>query len=252
MSTKNDYLVSIITPNYNGEQFIIETIKSVQNQSYPYWEMIIVDDNSSDHSVKVIEDYISSDSRIKFIKNLTNEGAAVSRNKAIEHAKGRFIAFLDGDDLWKPHKLEVQINFMLQNHIPFSYSHYDQITETSDFIKKVNNLPAKISYNQLLTKNIVGCLTAIYDTAYFGKVYMPLIRKRQDFGLWLKLLKKVEYGYCLQQNLAQYRIRENSVSSNKVDLVKYHWYLYHDIEQFGYVRSINLLFQYIYINIFKK
>lgn len=252
---KNNFkesLVSIITPNFNGEKFIIDTIKSVQAQTFSNWEMIIVDDNSVDNSVLLIEGYINSDSRIKLIKNKNNQGAAVSRNTAIECSNGRFIAFLDGDDLWKPNKLSVQIKYMIENDLPFSYSFYDQISEETEFIKKIENLPKKIGYDQLLSKNIIGCLTAVYDTDYFGKIYMPLIRKRQDFGLWLKLLKRTEFGYCIQQNLAQYRIRENSVSSNKIDLVRYHWYLYYNIEKFGFFRSIFLILQYIYINIFKK
>lgn len=245
-------LVSIITPNFNGVNFIIDTIKSVQAQTYTNWEMLIVDDNSSDNSVKVIEDYIKTDKRIKLFKNTTNLGAAVSRNIAIENAQGRFIAFLDGDDLWKINKLERQINFMLTHKYPFSYSWYDQITESSTFIKKVENLPVKISYDQLLSKNVVGCLTAIYDTHTFGKVYMPLIIKRQDFGLWLKLLKQEKFGYCFNENLAKYRIRENSVSSNKIDLIKYHWYLYHDIEKFNTFKSIYMIIKYVYINLLTK
>lgn len=191
MINMNRYLVSVITPNYNGEKFIIDTIKSVKSQTYTNWEMIIVDDNSKDNSISLIENFIKDDLRIKLIKNTSNLGAAVSRNIAIEKAKGRFIAFLDGDDIWKSIKLEEQLKFMMENKYPFTYSYYDQITEDGDFIRNVTDIALKINYNKLLSKNIIGCLTAIYDTTYFGKVYMPLIRKRQDFGLWLELLKKL-------------------------------------------------------------
>lgn len=245
----NNCLVSVITPNYNGANFIIDTIKSVQAQTYSNWEMLIVDDNSSDDSISIIEEYIKTDQRIKLFKNTENLGAAVSRNIAIENAKGRFIAFLDGDDLWKVNKLERQIEFMLTNKYSFTYTWYDQITESSTFIKKIENLPIKISYDELLSKNIVGCLTAIYDTKTFGKIYMPLIRKRQDFGLWLKLLKQENCGYCLNENLAEYRIRENSVSSNKFDLIRYHWYLYHEIEKFNKLKSFYLIYKYIIRNL---
>lgn len=247
----NRYLVSVITPNYNGEKFIIDTIKSVKSQTYTNWEMIIVDDNSKDNSISLIENFIKDDLRIKLIKNTSNLGAAVSRNIAIEKAKGRFIAFLDGDDIWKSIKLEEQLKFMMENKYPFTYSYYDQITEDGDFIRNVTDIALKINYNKLLSKNIIGCLTAIYDTTYFGKVYMPLIRKRQDFGLWLELLKKTTYAYCCNLNLADYRIRQNSVSSNKMALIKYHWNLYYKIEDLGFFYSIYLVFLYI-VNAIRK
>lgn len=246
------HLVSVITPLYNSGEFIEETIKSVLSQTYENWEMIIVNDNSTDNGVEIVKKYLSLDSRIILINNEgVNHGAAVSRNIAIKEAKGRFIAFLDSDDLWTNDKIEKQIGFMLQNKSPFTYANYDQISETGDFIQHINNLPKTINYSEILVKCKIGCLTAVYDVEYFGKVYMPLIRKRQDFGLWLKLLRKVDKADYVNLNLGKYRIRENSVSSNKVDLVKYHWYLYHKIERLGFFKSMYITFLYILNTVLK-
>jgi teichuronic acid biosynthesis glycosyltransferase TuaG len=202
-----DNLVSIITPLHNCELFIEETIKSVINQTYINWEMIIVDDCSTDKGVDIVSRYQSINPRVKLIINNENLGAALSRNKAIEQANGRFIAFLDSDDLWLPQKLEKQIQFMLDTQSPFTYTYYSQITENGGFIKNLDNPPLKVSYKSTLKANRIGCLTAIYDTAFFGKVYMENLRKRQDYALWLNLLKKTDYAHGLPEILASYRIR---------------------------------------------
>lgn len=244
----NQPKVSIIAPSYNSEQFISLTIDSVLSQSYKDWEMIIVDDCSTDNTTIIVENYIKKypEFSIELIKNNSNLGPALTRNRAIEKAKGRFIAFLDTDDLWKPNKLEVQLRFMKENNYKFTCSYFSQIDENNSFIKNVTDIPSKISYNNLLTANRVGCLTAIYDTEYFGKVLMDNIKKRQDFALWLKLLKKIDYVYCTSEILAEYRVRNNSVSSNKFKLVKYHWFIYKDIEKLGVLKSFVLTIVYIY------
>lgn len=164
--------------------------------------MIIVDDVSPDNSNKIIEEYCKKDSRIKLIKLKENSGPAVARNRAI---KGRYIAFLDADDLWKPEK---QINFMIEKNCALSYSAYETMSEEGKIIVP----PSKLSYKDILKTNYIGCLTAIYDTQ---KVYMPLIKKRQDYGLWLKILKETDFAYGLDESLATYRLMSNSVSSNK-------------------------------------
>lgn len=236
-------LVSVITPLYNSEFFLSESVTSVLNQTYSDLELILVDDYSVDNSIDIIHSIMEHDSRIKLIQMSENFGAAVARNKAIEAAQGRYIAFLDSDDIWLPDKLEKQIEFMQQNSVAFSYSAYQQIDELGNLIKDIH-VPEKVSYHDILKSNSIGCLTAIYDTEYFGKVYMPLIRKRQDLGLWLKLLEMSDYAYGLQENLAQYRVHSNSISANKLSAAKYQWQLYREVLGFNFFKAAYYFFHY--------
>jgi teichuronic acid biosynthesis glycosyltransferase TuaG len=240
-------LVSIITPMYNSEKFINSTIESVLIQTYSNWEMIIVDDCSTDNSVKIVEDFIKKDKRIKLIKLTKRSGPAIARNTAIREAQGRFIAFLDSDDLWKPLKLEKQIKFMLENGIAFSFTAYDIIDDSNKLISTVK-VPEKVSFKDLLKDNPIGCLTAIYDTFKVGKIFMPIIEKRQDYGLWLKILQKVKYAYGLQESLAIYRIRRNSISRNKLKLIKYNYKVLREVAGLSLAKA-NM---YLIIQILKK
>jgi glycosyltransferase involved in cell wall biosynthesis len=228
--------VSIITPVHNASRYIGESIESVLGQSFSDWEMIIVDDCSTDNSVNIIQSFSDNDSRINLIQLSENSGAAVARNAAIGAAQGRYIAFLDSDDIWMPHKLATQLAFMQSNNYPFVYSAYGKIDEEGRVIGHIG-VPDKVSYSDLLKTCSIGCLTAIYDTAYFGKVTMPLIRKRQDFGLWLKLLKEVDFAYGIKDTLGQYRVRSNSISSNKASTVTYTWRLYREIEKLSVIKA---------------
>lgn len=246
-----DNLVSIITPLYNSEDFISETIESVLSQTYKNWEMIIVDDCSKDNGVEIVRKYQLQDKRIRLISLKKNSGAAVARNIAIENAKGRYIAFLDSDDLWHPEKLERQIKFMQDNNYAFSYTNYQKMTGSGELIDEIVKSPSELDYKKELHTNYIGCLTVIYDIKKLGKVYMPEIRKRQDYGLWLKILKKVD-GYGLNENLAYYRVRNNSVSSNKINLIKYNWKLYRDIEKLSILRSSYYILYTIILKLLKK
>jgi len=243
-------LVSIITPSYKSEKFISETIESVLSQTYQNWEMIIVDDCSPDNSNKIIEEYCEKDDRIKLIKLEKNSGPAVARNRAIEEAKGRYIAFLDADDLWKPEKLEKQLLYMNENNLAFAYSSYDLIDENNNnigtFITK-----EIITYEDMLKTCSVGCLTAIYDTKKLGKVYMPNILKRQDYGLWLKILKKIDSTKGILEPLAIYRIRKDSVSSNKIKAAQYQWKIYREVEKLNFFQSIYYFIHYAYNGVIK-
>jgi glycosyltransferase involved in cell wall biosynthesis len=248
---KINSLVSIITPLYNSEKFIEETIQSVLNQTYSNWEMIIVNDCSTDNGVDILKKYSEKDNRIKLIQLIKNGGGAVARNRAIEEAKGKYIAFLDSDDLWKPEKLEKQIKFMKENSYSFTFTKYQQMNENGEKLEKYIEVPKTLNYKQALLKNPIGCLTVIYDSEKLGKVYLPLIRKRQDYALWLKILKSGVTGYGLNENLAYYRLRENSISSNKVDLIKYQWKLYREIEKLNIFESIFYLSCVVFQKIFK-
>ncbi len=244
-------LVSIIMPNYNSESFVKESIESILSQSYENWELILVDDCSSDGSIKIIDSMMSNDRQIKLIKLKQNSGPAVARNKAIKEAKGRYIAFLDSDDLWTPDKLAKQISFMEKNDVSLSFTGYYRIEEESGEIIDQIHVPQKVDYYELLKQNIIGCLTAIYDTEKIGKVYMPDIRKRQDFGLWLNILKKVPYAYGMDEPLAYYRVRTASVSSNKIHASKYNWTLYREVEKLPIHKAIYYFGWYIYRSIKK-
>lgn len=243
-------LVSIITPSYKSERFINKTIKSVLAQTYQNWEMIIVDDVSPDNSNDIIEKYIKKDNRIKLIILEKNSGPAVARNRAIEEAKGRYIAFLDADDIWYENKLEKQIKFMNERNLVLTYSSYDLMDEENNnlgfFLTK-----NKVTYNDLLKTNSIGCLTAIYDVEKIGKVFMPNIIKRQDYGLWLKILKKVDYVEGILEPLAKYRIMKNSVSSNKLVAAKYVWKLFREVERLNIFKSFYYFCFYVYYGVKK-
>lgn len=235
--------VSVVMPLYNSEVFVENSIRSVVRQSFQNWELIIVDDASTDNSVNIVKSLASQERRIKLIELPTNSGAAVCRNLAIKQARGRYIAFLDSDDLWFTQKLDVQLTFMKSSSCPFVFSSYDKIDESGNRIGYVG-APEKVCYAELLKMCSIGCLTAMYDTNIFGKVYMPDIRKRQDLGLWLALLKRTTYAYGVSVSLAQYRVRPESLSSNKIAAAQFQWKLYRQIENISFTCSIYYFFEY--------
>lgn len=244
-------LISIITPTYNCERFIGETIESVLKQSYKNWEMIIVDDCSTDNTYDVVKKYADNDSRIKYYLLEENSGAAVARTKAMQLATGDYIAFLDSDDLWISNKLECQLKFMKENNYNFTCTEYEQIDENGKSLNKIIKVKNKTNYNGVLLNCPVGNSTVMYNVSKMGKFQVPNIRKRNDDALWLQMLKKEEYIYGIKEVLMKYRIRENSISSNKVDLVKYHWYLYRNIEHLSVIRSLFHIGYWGFIKIFK-
>jgi teichuronic acid biosynthesis glycosyltransferase TuaG len=245
-------LVSIITPSYKSEKLISQTIESVLAQTYENWEMIIVDDLSPDNSNVVIEKYCKKNSRIKLVKLKKNSGPAVARNRAIEEADGRYIAFLDADDLWHYEKLEKQIDFMKSNKYELSYTSYATMRESGELLNNIIKARSTLNYKELLKSNKIGCLSAIYDTKRIGKIYMPLIKKRQDYGLWLRILKRVDFAYGMDQILGTYRIMPNSVSSNKIGLLKYNYALFREHEKFSILKSLYYLGWNIYIKVMKR
>src|SRR5690606_16856600 len=233
-----DVKVSIITPLFNCSPYIEDTVMSVISQGYSDWEMIMVDDCSEDDSLEVAMRYSLLDSRVKVISLDRNCGAAVARNKAIEAATGRFIAFLDSDDQWLPNKLEVQLEYMIKNDVAFSFSAYEKVDSHNRGLVGTVEVPSKVDYNDLLKVCSIGCLTAMYDVDKLGKVYMPIIRKRQDLGLWLKILKKERYAFGNPEVLGRYRLASYSISANKFSAARYSWKLYRDVEQLGFFRAI--------------
>lgn len=245
-------LVSVITPTYNSEGFISETIDSIRAQSYANWELILVDDASSDETVSILKKYASSDERIKVHVLKTNSGAAIARNTAIEKATGSYIAFLDADDLWKPEKLSKQIAFMQEKDIAVSFSSYELMDEEGKSLGKMIKALPKVDFSKMLKSNYVGNLTGIYNAKKLGKVYMPNIRKRQDWALWLTLIKKVGFAYSLEEPLAKYRVREDSISSNKLNLLKYNYTIYRKALNFGTFKSSWYLIRFLIEHFFIK
>ena len=238
-------LVSIVTPCYNCAAFIADTIDSVVAQSYPYWEMIIVDDGSSDSSVEIIRQYTERDDRIVLIQLTKNMGAAEARNAATKIAKGRYIAFLDGDDLWLPSKLKKQLEFMQDEDLAFTYSSYRFIDENNNHLGELIT-KASVTYHSLLKTCDIGCLTALYDTQKLHKIYMPNVLTREDYALWLKILKKISMAKGIREPLAIYRIRKHSLSANKVKAAAAQWRVYREIEQLSLPKSIYYFVHYAY------
>lgn len=239
-------LVSIIMPSYNTSQYIAETIQSVIDQSYQNWELIIVDDCSTDNT-----DYVVSkinDQRIIFLKNKKNSGAAVSRNRALREAKGKWIAFLDSDDLWKPDKLEKQIQFMNKNNYSFSYTNYVEIdVDGNETGVKVTG-PKKITKTGMFNYCWLGCLTVMYDASKIGLIQIYDIKKNNDYAMWLKVCQKADC-YLLDEYLAKYRKgRSGSISTHSIKtMIGWHYKLYHEAEELNSIKSIfntgrNLIF----------
>ncbi|XQY91536.1 teichuronic acid biosynthesis protein TuaG [Metabacillus sp. HB246100] len=246
---KDKPLVSIITPTYNGERYILDTINSVFSQTFENWEMLIVDDYSTDRTRDILEEYSKRDKRIKPVYLKENQGAAVARNTALRHAQGKYIAFLDGDDKWYPEKLSKQLDFMEKHDIAFSYTEYDLMDEKGMSLGSIVTVPKTIDYHGLLKNTIIGCLTVMINKEKTGYFEMPNIRTRQDFALWLSILKKGFLAYGMQETLSTYRLVPGSISSNKIKAAKKTWYVYRKVERLSILYStwcfINYAFQAI-------
>lgn len=229
---QNYGLVSIITASYNCSDFIAATIRSIQSQTYTNWELLITDDCSTDDSREVIQAYADKDPRIKLFKLTENSGAGIARNNSIREAKGRFIAFCDSDDRWYPNKLERQLQFMLDNNLGLCYTSYDTCDECGQINGYVECLP-RLTRLKIIRDNGIGCLTAVYNAEKIGKHFMPSIRKRQDWCLWIDIISKTGPAQGLQEPLALYRVRSGSISSNKIEMLRYNFNVYHDVLKYN-------------------
>ncbi len=246
-------LVSIITPLYNSEAFIEDTITSILNQTYSNWELLLIDDCSTDNTIKIAEHFVSKHPNIKLIKNQVNSGAAISRNKGITEAKGNFIAFLDADDLWKPNKLEVQVSFMQTNNCDVSFSSYEQIDEVGQPLNKLVKALPSLSYSKYLKTNYIGNLTGMYNASTIGKIMAPNLRKRQDWLLWLTAIKKSgKPALGINTSLAYYRVRQNSMSANKFSLLKHNYWVYKKGLDFSTIKALYRMCIFIWEHFFVK
>lgn len=238
-------LVSIITPTYNSAKYIAETIQSVQKQTYQYWEMLIVDDCSSDATVSILEEFMEDDNRIHLVRLNKNSGASKARNEAIKLVTGDYMTFLDADDIWFPDFIQNSIDTINKTGIPFVFSSYRRSNENLEFVYSDFIVPQKVTYTDILKTNSISCLTAFLDVKELGVKQMPDIRKRQDMGLWLKYLKEIPYAYGIQEPKAIYRIRENSLSRDKKALIKYQWQFYREVEKLSVIESAYYMIQWM-------
>lgn len=246
--------VSIITPSWNSERYIKKTIESVQNQTYSNWEMIIVDDCSSDNTVAIVEKICKEDPRVRILRQSENGGAAKARNRSLSEASGRYIAYLDADDIWKPTKLEKQVQFMKVHNCGFSCASYEVIDNNGKLLNKEVHMLSVVDYVGFLTNNLLQTVGIMVDTDIIDTKYliMPDLRRRQDAATWLQVLKAGYKCYGINDVLAQYRRAENSLSSNKLKAVKGVWSLYRDIEHLSLSFSCYCFVRYAVLAVWKR
>lgn len=244
-------LVSIIMPSYNTAKFIEESIRSVLAQTYTDWELIIVDDCSTDDTDVVVSKFLA-DKRIRYFKNEKNSGAAFSRNRALRKAHGKWIAFLDSDDIWLPEKIEKQIVFMKDNDYHFSYTNYIEIDEESRANGKSVTGPKHISKHGMYNYCWVGCLTVMYDVDRVGLIQIADIKKNNDYAMWLKVCKKADC-YLLDETLAMYRRRSGSISNHGyMNLIGWHYKLYREAEMLNVFRATISTIRNLCFGVYKK
>lgn len=242
-------------PNYNCEKFLAETIESVLAQTYENWELLIVDDHSTDGSVEIIKEYCEKDERIKLFVNEKNSGAAASRNWALREATGEWIAFLDSDDLWLPEKLGKQLEFMVENGYKFSYTAYEQIDDNSDPLNIRVTGPRKVSKRKMFRYCYPGCLTVMYDSSEIGTIQIPdeIANGENDYAIWLKVSKAYACWF-LNETLSLYRVRGNSLShkSKKTKLMRNHYLLFRISEQRCAVAAWLCMMRNLFFGFWKK
>lgn len=244
-------LVSIIMPSYNTAEYIATTIESVLSQSYIHWELIIVDDCSTDNTDDVVRPYMK-DERIHYLKNRKNSGAAVSRNQALREAKGEWIAFLDSDDIWKKDKLRNQLYFMLTKGYSFSYTAYEEIDETGNKRGVKVSGPKRISKYGMYAYCWPGCLTVMYNRRVIGDIQIEDIRKNNDYAMWLQICKKADC-YLYPKVMAQYRKRSGSISNYGYSkMIKWHFRLFNEADKKNTIESVLLTSLNLVFGVVKK
>lgn len=223
-----DGLVSVIMPSWNTAEYIGESIESVINQTYSNWELLIVDDCSTDNTDEIVAKYLG-DRRIKYFHNNTNSGAALTRNYALREAQGEWIAFLDSDDIWAPEKLDKQLEFMKKYNYYLSYTEYEKIDENDNPLNIYVSGPKVVNKRRMYNYDYIGQLTMIYSSKVFGLIQIKDIKKNNDYAIRLKLFKKANVeAHLLNENLAKYRVRKKSISHDKLrKKLKSHYDLFH-------------------------
>ena len=235
---ENQPLVSVIMPCYNMERFVTETIASVQRQTYPHWELLIVDDASTDDTVETVKKIAEQDERIHFTEKTAHSGIADTRNLCIQMAQGPFLAFLDADDIWHPEKLEKQIGFMMERKVGFTYSAYDWIDEEGKPLDKCIHTIGDLDYETYLRNTIIGCSTVVVNKTITGDVAVPNFRTSEDSATWLNILKQGHLAYANDEALVSYRIRQQSASSNKLKASADLWKVYRKNEKLPFFKAL--------------
>lgn len=252
MTQKNnrENLVSIITPTYNSSKFLRETLDCIIAQTYKNWELIITDDGSTDNTLLILEEYSKKESRINFYKSVSNLGSGIARNNSIKLAKGRFIAFIDSDDIWLPNKLFNHIKFMQENNLIFSHASFGFINESGEKIKNTFKVSErKVGYKDLLKRTEIGCLTAIYDQFEIGKFYMSSDRRRQDYFLWLSILKAGHYSYGYNKVESFYRLHDGQVKKFNLKYLLDHYTFLRQRQKLSILAATYYLSLYIYSSV---
>jgi len=249
MATRNEPLVSIVMPLYNCERYVEDSIKSVMEQTYSNWELIIVDDYSTDQSYILAQSLSENDTRIKLHQMQTNSGVAKVRNHGLSLALGKYIAFLDSDDMWLPTKLEKQIILMEENAILLSYTSYDTINEKNE-LTGMFSVKKRVTYHDILKTSTIGTLTTVYNAEKLGKYYFQDIG-HEDYVMKLEILKDIEYAEGIEEPLAKYRMTNNGLSGNKFKTALWQWRIYRDIEHLSIMKSLYYFIHYVYFGLKK-
>ena len=249
----NNDLVSIIMPSYNCGKYVEQTIRSVQAQTYQNWEIIFMDDCSNDDTIRRVSELREKEPRIRFFQNKFNSGAAISRNTALREAKGRWIAFLDSDDLWEPKKLEKQVRFMEENDYAFSYTEYQEMDVDGHLTGVTISGPTHITKRGMYNFCWPGCLTVMYDATKIGLIQIEDIKKNNDYAMWLKVCKKADC-YLLPEVLANYRRgRAGSVSTHGITtMIGWHYKLWREAEKRSVIASLWLTGVNLVCGLYKK
>lgn len=238
-------LVSVITPLFNSEKYIAQTIESIRSQTYENWELVIVDDASKDASVAIVEKLASEDSRIVLRKLTSNEGAAHCRNLATELSKGEYISFLDADDLWHHEKLEKQIGFMQAQNCDVSFTSYVHMDAEGNSLRKRIKALKTLTETKQKTNNYIGNLTGVYNVRTLGKILAPNLRKRQDWALWYTAIQKSgKPALGISEDLAYYRVSKHSMSANKRRLIGYNFQFYRTFLGYSWLKSVIWLLRF--------
>ncbi|MDN7226404.1 glycosyltransferase family 2 protein [Planococcus liqunii] len=244
-------LVSVVIPIYNSEKFIIKSLDSVNNQDYKHIEIILVDDFSADNSKQIIENYMENNDNIVYLRLQSNSGAAVARNKALEIAKGRYIAFLDSDDIWYPEKISKQLELMTKENAGICYTAIEMINEENILIKDKRRVLEKVDYNFLLKNTMIATSSVVIDRNIVGDFKMPIIRSGQDYATWLKLMNNGTIAYGINEAFVQYRKSSNSLSKNKLKSIQQVWSIQRKYEK---INTFHAFFNTMFftINAIKK
>lgn len=240
---------SIVMPCFNSESFIFDSILSVKTQSYTNWRLYVIDDCSTDSSVDIVHKLSLDDSRIRLIRLTKNSGVAIARNVGIDKASGKYIAFLDSDDLWHRHKLEAQLK-ILESGYNVLCSNYSAFVNSTSTLGRKRVFPELITYNKMLTGNKIGNLTGVYNQSVLGKVYQ-VNSGHEDYIMWLELVRRAKFAYCIQDVLAYYRVSPTSLSANKLKASQWQWCVYRDYQKMGFFISLYYWSRYVINAVFR-